>query len=122
MGRVEKSKAKIEIKVKTVIFIPQTANSQLAKMLREEEKTLERMTGYREVGGKGRNQYWEPPVQVRPLGREAVWEEGVSSVLHQGEDWPEPQPELHQEECGVRDMVSDMLGRSREEGRGERKG
>ena len=44
---MEKKKTKEEIKVKTVIFVPQTANSQLAKMLREEEKTLERMTGYR---------------------------------------------------------------------------
>ena len=46
-GRVEKAKPKAKPEVKTVIFIPQTANSKLAKMLREEEPTLERMTGYR---------------------------------------------------------------------------
>ena len=33
--------------MKAVIFIPHTANSQLAKMLREEETTLVKMTGYR---------------------------------------------------------------------------
>ena len=44
-GRVEMRNVKKEIQVKTVIFIPQTANSQLAKMLREEEKILEKMTG-----------------------------------------------------------------------------
>ena len=43
----EKKKKKPEIEVKSVIFVPQTANSQLAKMLREEEKTLEKITGYR---------------------------------------------------------------------------
>ena len=44
-GRVEKRKKETE--VKTVIFIPNTANSQLAKMLREEETSLEKLTGYR---------------------------------------------------------------------------
>ena len=35
-GRVEKKKNK-QIETKTVIFVPQTENSLLAKMLREEE-------------------------------------------------------------------------------------
>ena len=30
-----------------VIFVPQTENSALAKRLREEEKTLEKLTGYK---------------------------------------------------------------------------
>ena len=46
-GRVEKKNTQKNMKAKTVIFVPQTANSQLAKMLREEEATLEKMTGYR---------------------------------------------------------------------------
>ena len=44
-GRVEKKKKEIE--VKTVIFVPHTAHSKLAKMLREEEISLEKHTGYR---------------------------------------------------------------------------
>ena len=46
-GRVEKSKNKKAPENKTVIFVPQTANSLLAKMLRLEEVHLEKVTGYR---------------------------------------------------------------------------
>jgi hypothetical protein len=48
-GMIEKKKKVQSQKpeTKTVIFIPQTKNSKLAKMLRQEEATLEKMTGYR---------------------------------------------------------------------------
>ena len=42
-----KKSEKKQIEVKTVIFIPQTENSMLAKMLREEETVMEKLTGYR---------------------------------------------------------------------------
>ena len=45
-GRVEKGKNKKVPETKTVIFVPQTANSLLAKMLRQEEAHLEKVTGY----------------------------------------------------------------------------
>jgi hypothetical protein len=43
-GRIEKRKVP---ETKTVIILPQTANSMLAKMLRLEEVHLEKVTGYR---------------------------------------------------------------------------
>jgi hypothetical protein len=46
-GRVEKKNKTTQIETKTVIFVPQTANSLLAKMLRQEESHLEKVTGYR---------------------------------------------------------------------------
>ena len=45
-GKVEKNKNKIP-ETKTVVFVPQTANSMLAKMLRQEEAHLSKVTGYR---------------------------------------------------------------------------
>ena len=44
-GRVEKKKSPPEIR--TIIFVPQTANSVLAKILRQDEAFLEKVTGYR---------------------------------------------------------------------------
>ena len=46
-GRVEKKKNPPPPEIKTVIFVPQTANSVLAKMLRQDETFLEKVTGYR---------------------------------------------------------------------------
>ena len=46
-GKIEKSKNKKAPETKTAIFVPQTANSLLAKMLRQEEAHLEKVTGYR---------------------------------------------------------------------------
>jgi hypothetical protein len=45
-GKVEKKKKK-QPEIKTVVFVPQTANSMLAKMLRQDEEHLVRVTGYR---------------------------------------------------------------------------
>ena len=44
-GKVEKKKKNPE--TKTVVFVPQTENSMLAKMLRQEEAHLSKVTGYR---------------------------------------------------------------------------
>ena len=54
----------------------------------------------------------QTPVQIRPLGRKIVPEEGVPIVLFKGENWTESQPKLHKEKCGVRVMVPSMSGGS----------
>ena len=108
---MEKKNTNEEIKVKTVIFVPQTANSQLAKMLREEEATLEKMTGYKvkyvEKTGTSignllcRSDHW---------GWKTVWKKGVLAMLHQRSNWKEHEPKLYQEEHCVQDLVPGLSG------------